>query len=82
MSMSNNTMNTNTKTEIGDANDPQQLALRPKDAAKALGIGERLLWSMTNRGEIPHVRVGRAVLYPVDLLRRWLAQRATGGDSR
>lgn len=55
------------------------LALRPKDAARALGIGERLLWSLTNRGVIPHVKVGRATLYPTDLLRAWLAQRAGKG---
>ena len=54
------------------------LALRPKDAARALGIGERLLWEMTNRGEIPHLRLNRAVLYPVAELERWLAQQARG----
>lgn len=53
------------------------LALRPKDAAKVLGISPRLLWSLTNRGEIPHVRLGRAVLYPVDELRRWLSEQST-----
>ncbi len=62
------------------ASEPLRLALRPKDAARALNIGERLLWSMTNRGEIPCVRLGKAVLYPVDALREWLAQRAKGGD--
>ena len=58
--------------------DPGQLrlALRPKQAAKALGIGERLLWSKTNAGEIPHLRIGRAVVYPVDLLNAWLAEQA------
>jgi excisionase family DNA binding protein len=52
------------------------LALRPREAAKALGIGERLLWSMTNRGEIPHIKLGRATLYPVAELERWLSERA------
>lgn len=59
------------------------LALRPKDAAKALSIGERLLWTLTNREEIPHVRIGRAVLYPVDALREYLrekAHRSEGGQ--
>ena len=56
-----------------------RLALRPKDAAKALGIGPRLLWSMTNRGEIPHIKLGKAVLYPVAVLERWLADRAVKG---
>jgi hypothetical protein len=55
------------------------LALRPRDAAKALGIGQRLLWSLTNCNEIPHVRLGKAVLYPVDLLRDFLAEKAAKG---
>lgn len=58
------------------------LALRPKDAAKALGIGVRLLWTMTNTGEIPHTRIGRAVVYPVADLQRWLSERANGGRTR
>lgn len=56
--------------------DPLRLALRPKDAALALGIGERLLWSLTNQGIIPHLKLGKATLYPVDLLRDWLAEQA------
>ena len=54
------------------------LALRPKDAAKALGIGTRKLWEMTNCGAIPHVRFGKAVVYPVAVLERWLAEQAEG----
>ena len=56
--------------------EARPLAVRPREAAKLLGISERLLWSKTNVGEIPHVRVGKAVLYPVDLLRDWLADGA------
>lgn len=59
-----------------------RLALRPKEAAKALGIGERLLWSLTNRGLIPHLRLGKAILYPVDELRRYLAEQAAKGGRR
>jgi excisionase family DNA binding protein len=62
--------------------EPPRLALRPKDAAKALGVGQRLLWSMTNRGEIPHERMGRAVVYPVDELRRWLSEQAQKNGGR
>lgn len=61
-------MNTECKTV------PLQLALRRKEAARALGISERLLWSKTVAGEVPHVRLGRAVIYPVDCLREWLAK--------
>ena len=55
------------------------LSLRPTKAAKALDISERLLWSKTNAGEIPCVRIGSAVLYPVDLLREYLNRQAKGG---
>jgi excisionase family DNA binding protein len=59
----------------------QPLALRAGEAAKALGIGERKLWEWTNRKLIPHVRIDgcRCVLYPVDLLREWLAEQAKRG---
>jgi len=69
---------TPTTREAAPAGDPPRLALRPKDAARALGIGERLLWSLTNRGEIPHLRLGKAILYPVAELERWLAEQTRG----
>jgi excisionase family DNA binding protein len=50
--------------------------MRLRQAAKALGVSERLLWAWTDRGEVPHVRLGKAVLYPVDSLREWLKRSA------
>ncbi len=60
------------------------LALRAPAAAEALGIGTRKLWSLTNTGEIPHFRVGRAVCYRVADLDAWTIrqverQRKRGG---
>jgi excisionase family DNA binding protein len=52
------------------------LAMRPREAAKALGVSERTLWEWTDRGVVPHVRLGKAILYPVDCLREWLKQGA------
>jgi excisionase family DNA binding protein len=52
------------------------LALRPREAAKALGVSERSLWEWTHRGDVPHVRIGRTILYPVDGLRAWLNRQA------
>ncbi len=53
------------------------LALRPRDAAKALGIGERLLWDLTApRGPIPVARIGTARLYRVADLDAWLARES------
>jgi hypothetical protein len=51
-----------------------RLALRPKEAAEALGICERKLRQLTPR--LPVVRIGGVVLYPVQALRRWLDEEA------
>ena len=53
-----------------------KLALRPREAAKALSVSTRTLWGWTRVGLVPHVRVGKAVLYPTDLLQEWLRQQA------
>ena len=62
------------------------LALRPREAAKALGIGERKLWEITadTTSGIPHARFGKAVVYPVRELREWLARQVgqSGGGRR
>ena len=55
------------------------LALRPREAAAAIGICPRTLWTMTQRGDVPHVRIGRAVVYPVRELQDWLTAQAREG---
>ena len=55
------------------------LALRPREAAKALSISERHLWQLAHDGVIPCVRIGSGkrptVLYPLDVLQSWLSQQ-------
>lgn len=62
------------------AGKPTSLALRPREAAMALGIGQRKLWELSQpRGPIPCVRLGTCVVYPVPLLQAWLAGEAAKG---
>jgi hypothetical protein len=49
-----------------------RLLLTPIDAAAALGISPRLLWSKTKLGEIPCVRIGKAVRYSPTALQAWI----------
>jgi len=56
----------------------EQLLLRPTEAAKALAISERKLWSLTAGGLVPHVRLGKSVRYRPESLRTWLAEQETG----
>ena len=58
------------------------LALRAPEAAEALGISTRTLWALTASRDVPHVRLGRAVLYPVKDLTEWLSERAKSEGRR
>ena len=58
------------------------LSYRPKQAAEALGISERMLWSLTQSGVLPHVKTGRVTLYPVAMLRSWLEAQAINPPMR
>jgi len=70
------------KLSTGTEPETPCLAMRPREAAKALGISERLLWGWTNKGLVPHVRLGKVILYPVDSLRDWLRQQAQSAVNR
>lgn len=60
------------------------MALRPREAARALAVSERWLWEKTKAGEIPCLKAGRCTLYPVAMLEEWLrtraARRQEGGE--
>jgi len=65
---------------LGDVTDDtgispvERLALRPKEAAKALGVSERTLRPLLPH--LPHLRAGGTVLLPVRDLERWLHEQA------
>lgn len=59
--------------------DVSPLTLNAKQAARAIGISERLLWTLMKAGEIPHVRIAQRVVFPVRKLEAWLAERTEGG---
>lgn len=52
------------------------IAVRRKEAARLLGISERLLTTLTQSGRVPHLRLGKAVLYPVNAVLAWAEREA------
>lgn len=56
----------------------EKLLVGRLEAARMLSIGERLLWDLTKAGEIPHVRLGRRVLYSPEDLRAYIDQQRSG----
>ena len=57
-----------------------KLLLTIQEAAEALGISERKLWGMTDSREIPHVRLGRCLRYPVRELEQWINEHMEGSS--
>ncbi len=57
------------------------LLLTARQAARELAISERTLWGLTARGEIPCVRIGRAVRYSRSALVEWIAEKAAAPAS-
>jgi excisionase family DNA binding protein len=52
-----------------------ELLLRPRDAAKALGLSERTLWELTRQGRIKAIKpTDRAVRYAVADLERFVEE--------
>ena len=52
-----------------------KLLLTAREAAEALSVCEKTIWSITEpRGDLPCVRIGRRVLYSVEDLQRWIDQ--------
>lgn len=49
------------------------------EAASLLSISRRKLWSLTTAGEIEHVRIGRAVRYSIEALRKFANANTSGG---
>ncbi len=59
--------------------DSHRITLRPREAARALGIGERTLRDLLRSGAIAHIRLERAVLIPLADLEAFVADRLERG---
>lgn len=62
-------------------NESRGLAMSARDTARALGISARTLFTLTKKGIVPHVRLGRRVLYPIAELREWMERRMNRGNA-
>ena len=57
------------------AENDDRLLLRLPEVAARLGLGRTTVYDLVQRGDLPVVRVGRAVRVPVGALRRWVEKQ-------
>jgi excisionase family DNA binding protein len=66
---------------IAHAENPK-LLWTCREAAAALSVSERTLWTLTDQGKIPCLRIGRSVRYDPGDIRSWIeAQKTASSDS-
>lgn len=66
-----------TSTELDD-----RLLLRLPEVAARLGLGRSTVYELIQRGELPVVRVGRAVRIPVAALQGWVERQIDEAEKR
>jgi excisionase family DNA binding protein len=54
----------------------ERLALRPSEAAEAIGVCRQTVYALVRRGELPVLRIGTAVRIPTESLRQWIRTKA------
>lgn len=59
-------------------NAMQAELLRAEEVAEVLGIGRSKVFEMLRTGELPVVRMGRAVRVPKGALAKWIESRTVG----
>ena len=65
-----------------DTSQPQRIALSRTELATALGVSQGTVDSWAKHHKLPHLKVSRGrVIFPIDQVRAWLAQKSTVPDS-
>lgn len=72
---------TNESREIDHQGNPKPnrempLLVTARQAAKMLSLSERTLWSLSQKGLIPAMKIGKAVRYSVKVLETWVANQS------
>lgn len=58
------------------------LLINATQAAKTMGISPRSLWTLTQAGTIPHVRLGRRVMYSLQCLHEAVNKNTVVGGNK
>lgn len=57
------------------------MLLRPEEVAEMTGYCRSKVYAMAAAGELPSIRAGRSVRFPLGALKRWVEANTTGGGA-
>ena len=66
---------------VNNSNAPPIL-VSEREAGRLLGVTPRTVFAFRQRGEIPHVKIGSRVLYPLAALERFVAENTEGAAAK
>jgi excisionase family DNA binding protein len=75
-------MKTKIDPDRAAAQHPQPLAVDVHAAAALIGVHPETVARLCRRGELPHVKIGRATRIIVAQLNAWLIQRSRAEEGR
>ena len=61
---------------MADDESRESALLNAQSAARYLNISERSLWTYTQSGTIPSIRIGRSIRYSLASLDEWINQQS------
>jgi excisionase family DNA binding protein len=73
------TTQNNLHVDVGERLTP--LLITPRQASAMLSISERTLWTLTKKGDIPVIRIGRAIRYALRDLEGWIEDKKQRGQT-
>ncbi|HZZ26716.1 MAG TPA: helix-turn-helix domain-containing protein [Pirellulales bacterium] len=68
----------NGEQRLGEPQLPLLLSI--KQAARTLNLSERTVWTLVHTQQLPHLRIGRRLLFSRSALEAWITRQQTGGD--
>lgn len=58
--------------------EKKKLCLTAVELSEMTGLSLSMIRKLTNHGEIPHIKIGRRILYPVEVINEWLTESIIG----
>lgn len=58
----------------------QRRTIKVAEAAEYIGVSKDTIYKLVREGEIPHIRLGKRILFRIESLEAWLQEREAGPE--